>query len=233
MAGFDREKEKVIALIYNRVHRDKFKSQRQRFSRSTAAIDEQCQELAMKHLNDMGEGAALLTFMYSCFDTAIPDRSLCHHILRSIADCPLPKKKTAAKYFTEITEKYAENCRAILAMHVTPLVEPDVKPPEPGSGDRYTYGYSFNAHSDYPKIYRAASDSCAHWTGSDVNTPYPVPEHRFRANQSWSQNALWLYSTAELAMQACRAAVSWKYAFALSAIDKRLNEQLKEAGGAS
>lgn len=220
MVDFEHERQRIIGKIASLVYRDKFGGDRKRYGTSAEQRRSESEALAIKHFDDMGKMAEALVFVDCCFDGAEPDRDLCCRIINVLGDCGRARTKTAAKYFEEIAEDFTGKCWAILAMHLTPLIEPDVPIP----ADGYSYGYTINSFSDTLRVFRAASYSSGHWTASDLTTPYPKPEDKYKTYQSWSQNGIRLYSTVELAMKACRAAISWRYAKALAEMDRQIRE---------
>jgi hypothetical protein len=143
-------------------------------------------------------------------------------VLEELEDRHTIRTKTAADYWERIAAEYRTSLRAMLAMHLTPLIEPDVAIPELSS-NRYSCGYSISTYGEKVRISKAASASTSHWSTSDLNAEYPkAGVHKSR--ESWAQNPMRLYSTVELAMKAGRSQLAWRFANVLAEIDKQIEE---------
>lgn len=225
MSGRNTVFEKLAEMI----RRDKAESNRKK-RKSSEECTAEAIELAQKHLIDMKDATSAL-YNAASF---LADRSLlvcCDREVIRIAKLYLTyledrhtiRTKTAADYWERIAEQYRTSLRAMLAMHLTPLIEPDVAIPSDG----YSYGYSINTHGEKVKVLKAASSSYSHWSTWDLKAEYPKPGLS-KSRESWSQNAMRLYSTIELAMKAGRAELAWRFANVLAGIDKQIEESAQK-----
>lgn len=187
-----------------------------------------CHELAKKHFADMKFASDVLVQAEAFLSSGTIDTTGKEVWIGAIVEqleCGryTIRTKTAADIWQTLASEYATKIRAVLSMHLTPLIEPDVPPPTNGSGE-YTYGYEINTHGNVVRVQKAASSTSSHWSTWQLDAPYPKPGNSSR--ESWSQQPIHLYSTYELALNAGRAKLAWEMALSLAKIDQQI-DQLK------
>lgn len=100
--------------------------------------------------------------------------------------------------------------RMALAFRVTPPVDPDVLPPEPGDcGPNLKRGFVFNAHS--VRVEEACSSYLYHAVGKSDGTN--------------AQGSIRMYSTRKLALRGMRNAVESECMAKLAIIDKKIEDE--------
>ena len=222
----------VFEKLAKMIRRDRAELNRKKRKSSEECIAEAV-ELAQKHLIDMKDASSALynaaSFLADGSTLTCREREvirIAKRYLTYLEDRHTIRTKTAADYWERIAAEYRTSLRAMLAMHLTPLIEPDVAVPELSS-NKYSYGYSINTYGEKVRISKAASASTSHWSTSDMKAEYPKPGvHNSR--ESWSQNPMRLYSTIELAMKAGRAELAWRFANVLAEIDKQIEESAQK-----